>query len=367
MNFLNLTDSQKLKWIQILSILGFLGASFYAPKLWLTTKDFPVIPMFDWIYIPTNPIDSIIHWSFTGLLVLLIFKPNRILGLFIPAFYLYLCFVDQNRLQPYFYQSILTIFTINIFSKKHKPRLILLTVSLLFFATYFWSGIHKINEIFYEQWMHALVKHFSFIPKPLLKFFTYMVPFLEMFMGIFLLFNKTRKATTIVITSMHTTIIIVLFYLGYGFNVVPWNLQNIAIVWVLFWTLKTKTPLEIFTSHFNYKKGLILTLTVLLPFSNIFGYWDHLLSFSFFTSKLNYYYIQINDKELEQNLPEHIQKYLRPYENKAILYPNEWAGDINRVLFYPEDRIIKHLDTYLKSFSETPQKEGLTTLVIYNK
>ncbi len=111
---------------------------------------------------------------------------------------------------------------------------------------------------------------------------------------------------------------------------------------------------------------MILIFTVLLPISNLFGGWDHLLSFSFFSSKLNYYYVEI-DEELEDNLPEYIQKYFRYNNNKPIIYLNEWAGDVNKVLFYPETRIADYMNTYLRSFADDPQKKGLTKLVVYNK
>lgn len=110
-----------------------------------------------------------------------------------------------------------------------------------------------------------------------------------------------------------------------------------------------------------------MVFTILLPFSNIFGYWDHLLSYSFFTSKLKYYYIQIDDKELEKALPEHIKKHYRPHEGKVIIYPNEWAGDVNRVLFYPQERVINYLNEYLKNYSDKEDKKNLTTLVVYNQ
>lgn len=362
-----ITNDQKVHWLQIFAILGFLAASFYAPKLWITTKDFPVIPMFDWLWIPKNPVDKYIAWFFLSLLGLQIFIKNRILGLSSVAIYIYLAFVDQNRLQPYFYQSILTLFAIHIFPKKTDSKLVLQAVALIFFATYFWSGIHKINEIFYNQWMHALLKHFSFIPKVLLKIFTYMVPHLEWLMGVLLLFNKTRKFAIISVAVMHSIIVIVLFYLGYGFNVVPWNLQNILSVFVLFWSLKTTNFHEIFTEKLQLQKLVIIGFTIMLPFSNIFGYWDHLLSYSFFTSKLKYYYIQINDKQLEEKLPDNIKKYYRPHDGKVIIYANEWAGEINRVLFYPQDRVIHYLDNYIKNFSEKEDKENLTTLVVYNR
>ncbi|WP_139958022.1 MauE/DoxX family redox-associated membrane protein [Flavicella sediminum] len=367
MRLRKLNTIQKIRWVESIAILGFLITALITPKLWLNTKDFPVIPLFENIPIPAAPYDCIIAISFFILLLLQLFRPRQFLGLFIILFYTYLCFIDQNRLQPYYYQSILTLLAVNLFPKKGNSRVVLHAIALLFFATYFWSGVQKLNEIFYEQWMGALLKHFSFVPFELLEMFTYLVPYLELLMGVFLLFNRTRKFSLIAIVGMHSIITIMLFYLGYGYNVVPWNLQNIASVLVLFWSLKTKSGWEIFTDQLEYRKFIIIIFTIFLPISNFFGGYDHLLSFSFFTSKLKYYYVIINDKDLEENLPEHIKKYLRPHNGQSILYPNEWAGEVNKVLFYPQDRAIHYLENYLHTFSDKEDKSKLTTLIVYNQ
>lgn len=362
----DLPDAKKIKWIRIFAILGFIFVAIYAPQLWVNTKDFPTIPLFE--NISTHaPYDSYIAYFFFSLLTIQLFFQQKHIGLLSVALYIYLCFVDQNRLQPYFYQSILTILIIDIFPSKGRERTIIFGVSLLFFATYFWSGIHKLNEIFFSQWMHALTKHFSFVPKEMLQAFTYAVPFIESLIGIGLFINKTRKLSILLIISMHSIIVVMLFYLGYGYNVVPWNLQNIMSVFLLFWCYQTRNTIQTFFFNFNYKKAVVILFTILLPFSNLFGFWDHLLSFSFFTSKLNYYYVEINDEELKENLPESAKKYFRTIDNKTVIYANEWAGDVNRVLFYPERRCIEYFDTYLKSYSDKENKENLTKLVVYNK
>ncbi len=361
-----LTDKQKLNWVRSFAILSMLIMMLYAPKLWITTKDFPVIPLFDGLPIPKYPFDYILAITYALSMLIYLFKPKRWLGVLIVVLYVFLSFIDQNRLQPYFYQSMLTILAIVLYKEHTKTKKVLHTVILIFLATYFWSGIHKVNGIFYTQWMHALQKHFSFIPEILLQLFTYAVPWLEALMGVLLLFNKTRKIGVFFIIIMHSIIVIMLFYLGYGYNVVPWNLQNILSVFIIFWSLKTDSFTEFFAYQLSYQKIILLVFTVILPISNLFGGWDHLLSFSFFSSKLNYYYVEINE-ELENKLPNHIKRYFRYNNNKPIIYLNEWSGDVNKVLFYPEDRIANYMDVYLRSFADNPQKKGLTKLVVYNK
>ena len=363
---LNLDNRQKVNAVRIIAILSTLAMMLYAPELWITDKNFPVIPLFDWIPIPNPPFDTIFAGIFFVSQVVYIFKPKRLLGWLVISLYIYLCFVDQNRLQPYFYQSFLTLLAILIYPKNTEAKKIIFTIILIFIATYFWSGIHKLNAIFYEQWMHALTKHFSFIPKTLLLAFTYAVPWLEMLLGVLILSNKTRRIGVIGIVAMHSIIIVMLLYLGYGFNVIPWNLQNIFSAVIIFWSLKTTSFFETFTDSKTYQKGLIFIFTFILPFSNLFGGWDHLLSFSFFTSKLDYYYIQIDDK-LSKKLPDHIQKYFRTNEHMTVLYLNEWAGDVNKVLLFPQKRVVDKVASYILSFAENPKNESLIKLVVYNK
>ncbi|TXD49083.1 MauE/DoxX family redox-associated membrane protein [Polaribacter sp. IC073] len=363
----NLNDKQKVNWVRIIAILAVLVLMVYAPKLWLSTKLFPVIPLFDWLPIPTNPFDFILAGFFFFIQIIYIFQNKRWQGWFVLLLYLYLALIDQNRLQPYFYQSFLTILAIEIFPRKTDYKKILYAVILIFFATYFWSGIQKLNEAFYTQWLSALEKHFSFLPHIFLEVFTYAVPWLEASMGVLLLFNKTRKFGVVCILAMHGIITLLLFYLGYGYNVVPWNIQNMVSVVVIFWSLKTTNAFDFFLKFINKQKIVILTFTILLPLANnTTGFYDNLLSFHFFTADLNYYNIVLSE-ELEDLLPEHIQHFYRYQDGKAYLNMNEWAQYDNKVLFYPEDRIIKYTDAYLRSFAENPNKENLTELVVYNQ
>lgn len=359
---------QKINWIRNLSVIAFLVLMVYAPKLWIATKDFPVIPLFENFIQIAYPFDYLLGGIlFLGLLIYL-FKPYRALGLTTVALFVFLGILDQNRLQPYFYQSILTILFISLYDiKKNKPQ-ILSGIYLIFFATYFWSGIQKFNDTFYEHWLRALLKHFDYIPLWILQGFTYAVPWLEMIIGLFLLFNKTRKWGVVSIIGMHSIIVAMLFYLGYGYNVVPWNLQNIISVYILFWGLNIKdNPMHVFVSQLEWKKAIIISLTFILPFTNIFGGWDHLLSFSFFSAKLNYYLVLI-EPALADQMPEHIQKHFIPYEGKQLLYVQTWATANNRVLFYPEERCIHYLDAYLLSFGDDLISEKpLTEFIVWNR
>jgi len=363
----NLSDEQRINVTRIAAVVSTLILMLYAPKLWLTTKTFPVVPLFDWIPIPIGFVEYLFWGLFFGSQLIYVFFNKRWIGWLIILLYLYLSFVDQNRLQPYFYQSALTVLAIVLFPKKANAKKVLYTVILIFFATYFWSGIQKLNEAFYIQWLSALEKHFSWLPQWFLEVFTYAVPWLEASMGALLLFNKTRKFAIAFILGMHAIIVVLLFYLGYGYNVVPWNFQNMISVVVLFFGLKTVVPHEFFTFKFDKQKALVLVFTMLLPIANnLFGYYDNLLSFHFFTADLSYYNVVIHE-DLEDKLPKDAQDFYRYYEGQTYININEWAQYDNKVLFYPEKRAIQYMDAYLRSFADNPDQGNLTQLIDYNK
>lgn len=374
---LRLTDEQRVNWTRIAAVASTLVLMLYAPKLWLSTKIFPVIPMFDWIPIPTGSLEYVFWGILFASQLIYIFYNKRWLGWLALLTYVYLAMVDQNRLQPYFYQSALTLLAIVIFPNKRDSKKVLYTVILIFFATYFWSGVQKLNEAFYIQWLGALNKHFSCVetaenaliclPQWFLEAFTYAVPWLEASMGVLLLFNYTRKFAIGFILGMHAIIVFLLFYLGYGYNVVPWNIQNMISVVALFYGLETLKPLDFFVAKFDIQRALLIFLVMALPLANnLAGYYDNLLSFHFFTADLHYYNVYLHE-DLKDKLPDNAKKFYREWEGETYINMNEWAQYDNKVLFYPEERIIQFMDSYLKSYADDPSRDDLTRLHDYNK
>lgn len=363
----SITDKQKINYVRVLAILPVLVMMIYAPKLWLSTKIFPTLPLFDWIPTFIYPVDIYLFASFFLAIFIYIFYNKRWLGWLCVVLFVFFGIADQNRLQPYFYQSALTLFAIVLFPEKSDTKKVLYTVILIFLATYFWSGIQKVNDAFYIQWLGALNKHFSFLPQWFLKYFTYAVPWLEGVMGVLLLFNKTRKFGVAFILFMHFIIVAILIYLGYGYNVIPWNIQNILSTYILFWTLKTSNAFEFFTNQFDYRRFALIFITFCLPVANnLFGVYDKLLSFHFFTADLSYYNVYVSDN-LKDKLPKHVQQFYRTDEKGLYIQINEWSQKDNKVLFHPEKRSILYIDAYLRSFADNPNQEGLTKLFDYNK
>mgnify|MGYP001147349536 CR=1 FL=1 len=45
---------------------------------------------------------------------------------------------------------------------------------------------------------------------------------------------------------------------------------------------------------------------------------------------------------------------------------NEWVQRDNKVLFYPQERIILYMEDYLKSFAYDSSGDHLLELIVYN-
>jgi hypothetical protein len=363
---MKINNHKKIKLVTIIAVLSMLILITSSPNLWFGKDAFPVMPRFNFIPLPNLLFTNILSGILVFLLVTFLFKPKKVIGIAIVLLYFYLALVDQNRLQPFYYQSILTILIVSYLRKSRKNTTIVLhCLMLLFIATYFWSGVHKINPNFNHVFTNGFNKRLGFLPDWLRYIGVRSIPFFELSLGVFLVFNKTRKIAIVGIVMMHLIITVSLMALGYGYVVIPWNLQNILSVIILFWTYTSVFKFDIFKQYFNFRKAIILFITFFLPLTNLFGFWDHELSYSFFSAKLNYYYIELDQEKLIPKLPKEIQNYIFDFEGKKIINLNDWAGTENGVLFYPEDRVAYKTEKYLQSFADNPNEKGLTKLVEY--
>jgi hypothetical protein len=164
------------------------------------------------------------------------------------------------RWQPWEYQYIL-IFLFFILSK-NKKQFIQLT-SLLFVATYFYSGLNKLNGGFLTStWEHLiLIKTFGislkFIQNNLwIHYLGTLLALFEIFFGLGLLFFINKKIIVLLIAFMHL-LILILFGLVFNYNsiILPWNFGMILLLIVLFYNNNEQTISPLF-----FRKKLILHL-----------------------------------------------------------------------------------------------------------
>ncbi|KGO93499.1 hypothetical protein Q767_14770 [Flavobacterium enshiense DK69] len=327
------------------------------PNLWISNNHFPLIPIIE--KIPILPLFA--SKIFLGVVVLLLtifpLKQNKYVQSLLLILLSYLFLSDINRLQPTFYIFMLLLFC-HSFAKNDKETR--MAIILLFFGIYFWSGIHKYNEHFLNVWLGGLNKRIPFVPYFFRVAFTYAVPFLEAGFGLLLLSKTTRKLGCILLILMHGIIITALLLMKTGYNVIPVNILMISTIALVIYSDKTSLKTLIAPT---YKKTFITILVILLPIFNLFGHWDHFLSFSILSGKPKYATIRINDTTLLKKLPREIKPYITKYNSEYFVYISSWAYDYKGIMIYPETRIYNKINQYLASYSTN--KKGATTVIEY--
>ncbi len=345
--------------VRLLLIISFTIPLILSFPVWLSKRDFPVVPLFG------KPLEFN-YYIDIALLILLalfaiwfLFKEKSKGGLYFFLMYVLLSIFDQTRIQPFFFEFSIIILFYYLF--KNNFNHFKIAFLILMAGTYIWSGLHKINPIFYNFWLGGLDKRIPFAPQFLRQIFTWIVPFIELSFGIALLFNKTRKLSIILLAIMHIMVLITLSISGVGFAVFSLNILNPLLLLMLCYNLRWSV-INI-NNNTNIKTKIIVVYAILLPALNLIGLYDHLLAFSYFSGKPNYCnIIFLNEKNIHK-LPQSIKDITRVFNGKQYINVNEWSVKYVNVLCYPEKRVYLYLQDYIETFTG----QNSTRLQYYKK
>jgi len=347
---LQVFKEDKLATIRLLAFIAYISAMAMSWNLWFSVRGFPMIPLFEGVPVSNTVVDFLLIGAFISLFLLFIVKPKWSIGFPIILIYTYWVLLDQNRLQHFFFELIFVVFALSIFkSNRNTAKKCLVWI---FIGTYFWSGLHKYNDLFFEKWLNGLNKRIPFIPYWLRVSFTYTVPFLEAGFGLLLLFVKTRKIGIWLIAIMHLIILITFLKGGFGYAVIPLMAFNVLTLFIVFYNSKMRVK-ELFIID-SFKIVVIYAITILLPLTNFFGFYDHILAFSYFSGKPKYGRIQFENKLQIEQLPGHIQEVVREYQGYYYIDLNEWSSNTIKVMVYPEMRVYKKIKIHVDGYIENP-------------
>ena len=124
-------------------VITFAVSLILSFNLWGNNRTFPLFPIFD---IQINWIHKIAQYGFLILIFICILIPGKKLIKSFLIFLVFLISLDQIRLQPWVYFTILCLIP---FAFKNKQITRFNYLRILFIVVYIWSGIHKLNEKFY--------------------------------------------------------------------------------------------------------------------------------------------------------------------------------------------------------------------------
>ena len=333
-------------WTRIVIVAGFLAGILLSTRLWISTRNFPLVPVVRGFPQIPSPLD---YFCLLGLIVLLLLialssRPGKyIAGVLVLI--AVLGFFDQCRWQPWAYQYSLMLAAFGFFYwKGGQPQdqpAVLNMCRLILAGIYFYSGLQKINPNFAPHVFPHLFGAGGATASPV-QALAMVPPFLEASLGLGLLMRRVRNLAVLAASAMHGFILLRFGPLGYNYNNVvwPWNLAMITLLFLLFWQTDFGFGEVLWRNPFAYQKVLLI-LVLIMPLFSFFGHWDSYLSWSLYSGNVDGANIFVGDAVAHQ-LPGYLQKYLKHLsENNNQLTIRDWSmGELN-VPPYPETRIYR--------------------------
>lgn len=339
----------KIALLRISVIAGLLAGFALSPKLWLSSRLYPLTPVWSFIKPLTSPGDYIVFFTVIALLIAAAIVPRREIQIAVFVLLTLVVLQDQSRLQPWFYQYALMLLAIAL-AGPDRPAAALNTCCLIVAATYVWSGLAKLNPNFIGDTFPFLVTPFigggNGVVEWLVRLLAFLAPLLECAAGVGLLTRRFRPFAVFFAIVMHVFILVTIGPLGRDVNIVvwPWNLAMIAFLLILFFRrTEDPAPWEIIWGRAFAFQKIVLVLFALMPMLSLFNLWDHYLSSALYSGNRNSGVVYLSDAVFDR-LPDKIEDYVTeegPNRNKLDIF--DWSlGELN-VPSYPEIRVYKNV------------------------
>jgi hypothetical protein len=358
--------TQRLELIKLVTLLGLLVSILTSINLWSGQRWFPKAPLFDnWSNIQP-PYDYINIGVLVILILMAFFIPRKYPIIFLLMFCVYLCLDDQNRLQPWFYNYVLILFVVLFYKYRvdepNNYTTVFISLQLLVVLVYIFSGIQKFNSSFlndsYNWMISPLAKVFSERQMNLFFKLGHAVPYLEITIGLGLLYRPMRFIAIPLVIVMHVFILLMLGPLGKSYNYVvwPWNITMILLNLLLF----ANVPQERFFDVSILFKGItfyiVITLMLIFPIFSLNNKYDSYLSSSLYSANTHNCKLILSDNAYK-SLPFYIRHYVTQKENNNILHIKLWALNELNAPCVPEYRVFERVQEHVIFLTHTNSQE----------
>lgn len=358
--------TERLALIKIVTLIGIIASVLLSINLWAGQRWFPKAPIFDFLIGLQSPYDYINLGILLVLLAISVFARSRTSIILLILFSVYLCMDDQNRLQPWFYNYILILFILLFYKKRvdepNNYTTVFISLQLLVALIYIFSGIQKFNSFFVSDtfsWMiSALEPVFSTRQMNLFQKFGYVVPYIELFIGLGLLFRPFRFIAVPLVIIMHVFILIMLGPFGKSYNYVvwPWNIIMIVIDLLLFANVKQERFFDISILFKSASFYIVVTLMLIFPIFSFNNKYDSYLSSSLYSANTHNCQLILSDNAYNK-LPYYIRHFVTKNDDYNILYIKQWAINELKAPCVPEYRIFTNVHRYVIKLTGTNDQE----------
>lgn len=352
----------RLKAVKNIVALGLLLSIASSWRLWTSSHLFPQVPLFHMGFSIIHPFDYILFGLFViAIAGIMVSRKTRFFIVATVGMGCLLAVFDQNRLQPWFYMYMIILGILGFYNwRVDEPKNhigIYTAVTIVIGAIYFWSGVQKLNPGFvpstWEWFIQPLKDLLPSAEYTVTYKFGYVVPYLEIAMGIGLFFEPARRIFIPVAITMHLIILILLSPLFHNYNhtVWGWNFCMILLVYFLFaGNTESKYKQFVFVKTFRPLFAVVL-LTVCLPALNLFNKWDSYLSANLYSGNSAQVEIYLTENA-KNKLPYYIQYYTRNDGGGLYcLQLKKWAMGEVGVPGYPEPRVFEAIYRHIQAIT----------------
>jgi hypothetical protein len=296
----------RLVWLKRSIVVGLIAGLLLSAKLWVSTREYPLVPLLDFIPPLPYPLDYLLFGLLGVLLIgILLFRAQLAGALVVAALVLAVVLVlqDQGRLQPWFYQYYFMLAAVGLSNLGRLSTEGALNACRLVVAfTYLWSGLHKAHVSFAEDtypWLiEPLASHLPSGAASALGHGAYAVPVMEVAIGLGLLVRPLRKPAVVGAILMHSFILFTIGPWGHDWNTVvwPWNVAMVAFNVILFWRVPDNPSfLAVVKPGGSTFRAVVLILFAFMPALNFIGLWDSYLSANLYSGSTEEGYVYARD------------------------------------------------------------------------
>ncbi len=358
------TDKNIFPKLESICLFSFLLMCFSTYKIFLNTRTFPLCPIFEWL--PSLP--TALNFAIAITVALLIifnnyFYKRHILYISILIGMAVLTLFDINRLSPFGHTYYCFFFVFIVYySKTINAKAAILFCQLILIGIYIGTGIHKINPYFIENifkwWLEPFRELLGDKIYNFLLPFGWLIGFIEVAAGLFLLFAKTRKLGLWLAMFTHAIILISYSPPVRGLLFVGLLVYNFSLMWLLYFLFNHEKD-NLITGLFDmYKRPIMYLVTFVfigLPILHIFtNKVPTYMAYDLYGGRYRYTYF-IFDENTKNKLPSDYQFYSSKTEDgKYKLFMESWALYDCRAGMFRQEWVFKHYKKEIEKYASKP-------------
>lgn len=345
-------DEAVLSRVWSFGLLTLLGVTF---PLWLSAWQHDGYPVVPWISIPWRHalddsrqiIDCVGLTSLVASLAWITLRgPSRWAWGTVVVSLSALLLMDQHRLQPWAYQSLVYAFALATLPwSRARPFLIAVAISI-----YAYSSAGKLDY----QFTHTVgAEMFQLLASPFAELsidqaskFALTLPLGELALAVLLTIPRTRRLGGWFAIGLHVSLIAMLgpFGMNHSLGVLCWNALLAAQAFLLFGRrarhrVSPEQRDSITRSLRTALPAAVMWVPLVMPLFERVGYWDHWTSWALYSPHNSRISAEFHEVVLGQ-LPESLQEHLSDNDGDRwyVADIDQWSLQSRRVPVYPQAR-----------------------------